>query len=268
VGEPLKPLTIGELLDRSFSLYRRNFLLFVGIAALPNLLPIVFSLAITLFPQDASTWTAVVTLCFTFLVYLFATALVQGATVAAVSQIHLGEPASISGALGAIQPRLGSLVLTILHMGMRVLIGFFFLIVPGVLLAIRYALAVPVAVVEHRMGSDALARSADLSEGSRGRIFVIYLLLILLLVIGSLLWEVPATILLLVLTGSIDAATTAIGQIVIQFGSYVTQTVLGPIATIATAVMYFDQRVRKEAFDLEHMMQQLDRGTPQPSPVP
>jgi hypothetical protein len=32
--------------------------------------------------------------------------------------------------------------------------------------------------------------------------------------------------------------------------------------------MYFDQRVRKEAFDLEHMMQQLDRGTPQPSPVP
>jgi hypothetical protein len=34
------------------------------------------------------------------------------------------------------------------------------------------------------------------------------------------------------------------------------------------AVTYFDQRVRKEAFDLEHMMQRLDRGTPEPSPAP
>jgi hypothetical protein len=34
----LRPLSIGEMLDRTFSLYRRNFVLFVGITALPNLL--------------------------------------------------------------------------------------------------------------------------------------------------------------------------------------------------------------------------------------
>ncbi len=31
----LRPLSLGELLDRTFFLYRRNFLLFVGIAAIP-----------------------------------------------------------------------------------------------------------------------------------------------------------------------------------------------------------------------------------------
>jgi len=40
----LRPLSIGELLDRTFSLYRRNFLLFVGIAALPQLLVLALQL--------------------------------------------------------------------------------------------------------------------------------------------------------------------------------------------------------------------------------
>src|SRR2546425_4825838 len=41
----LRPLSIGELLDRTFSLYRRNFLLFVGIAAIPHLLVLAVKLA-------------------------------------------------------------------------------------------------------------------------------------------------------------------------------------------------------------------------------
>jgi len=40
----LRPLSIGELLDRTFSLYRRNFLLFIGIAALPQLLVLALQL--------------------------------------------------------------------------------------------------------------------------------------------------------------------------------------------------------------------------------
>src|SRR5271168_4985940 len=34
----LRPLSVGELLDRTFSLYRQNFLLFFGISAIPHLL--------------------------------------------------------------------------------------------------------------------------------------------------------------------------------------------------------------------------------------
>ncbi|MGC2183081.1 MAG: hypothetical protein WA637_07375, partial [Terriglobales bacterium] len=41
----LRPLSLGELLDRSFFLYRKNFMLFVGIIALPHLVLLAFQLA-------------------------------------------------------------------------------------------------------------------------------------------------------------------------------------------------------------------------------
>jgi hypothetical protein len=41
--------------------------------------------------------------------------------------------------------------------------------------------------------------------------------------------------------------------------------VANPIATIAIALIYYDQRVRKEAFDLQLMMEAI--GQQQPSPA-
>src|SRR5437764_908383 len=38
VTTALRPLTLGELLDRTFQLYRRHFVAMVGIVALPHLL--------------------------------------------------------------------------------------------------------------------------------------------------------------------------------------------------------------------------------------
>ena len=44
MAQTLRPLTIGELLDRTFFYYRRHFVLFVGIAALPAVLLLAFQL--------------------------------------------------------------------------------------------------------------------------------------------------------------------------------------------------------------------------------
>lgn len=40
----LRPLSTGEILDRTFTLYRRNFLLFLGISAIPHVLVLVLNL--------------------------------------------------------------------------------------------------------------------------------------------------------------------------------------------------------------------------------
>ena len=37
MNSQLRPLSLGELLDRTFQLYRQQFMLFVGIVALPQL---------------------------------------------------------------------------------------------------------------------------------------------------------------------------------------------------------------------------------------
>jgi hypothetical protein len=41
----LRPLSLGEILDRTFSLYRNNFVLFIGIAAIPQLAVLAYHLA-------------------------------------------------------------------------------------------------------------------------------------------------------------------------------------------------------------------------------
>src|SRR5438552_9078889 len=51
----LRPLSLGEILDRTFSLYRKNFLLFAGITAIPQLLVLALRLAQTLFIDRKST---------------------------------------------------------------------------------------------------------------------------------------------------------------------------------------------------------------------
>src|SRR6266851_6073031 len=49
----LRPLSLGELLDRTFFLYRRHFLLFVGIAAIPYSFFFVLNLTSALIPVFA-----------------------------------------------------------------------------------------------------------------------------------------------------------------------------------------------------------------------
>jgi hypothetical protein len=40
--------------------------------------------------------------------------------------------------------------------------------------------------------------------------------------------------------------------------TFVSECLVGPLATIAFSLVYYDQRVRREAFDLELMMTTLD----------
>jgi len=176
-----------------------------------------------------------------------------------VSQLLLDRDIHIAEAFASIRSRIGELIVLSLNVGVRVALGALLLIVPGILLMLRYALAVPVAVLEERGINDSLSRSGALTQGHRGRIFVIYILLFVLLLIGGTLWPV--------LVGLAAAASSGLkaGQpppawmpVVLQFGSFVTQSLLGPIMGIAITLVYYDERVRKEAFDLEHMMRQID----------
>jgi glycerophosphoryl diester phosphodiesterase family protein len=265
VVQTLRPLTIGELLDRTFFYYRRHFVLFVGIAALPSALLLVVQLAMVFVkPMRGSLVTTVLSLLMVF-VYLVTTTLAHGATVVAVSQILLERETNVAEAFNSIRPRIGELIIISINVGVRVLLGALLLIVPGVLLALRYSLAIPVAVLEETGVSDSLSRSATLTKGHRGRILLVYFLLFVLIIIGTMLWPLLTMFVAGLLSSSVGAGASPVWmQVVLQFGSFVTESLLSPIMTIALTLVYYDERVRKEAFDLEHMMRQLDAAVLQP----
>jgi len=260
----LRPLSLGELLDRSFFLYRKHFALFVGIVALPHLVVLAYQLIGISFRSGRMAMTFTATTLFWslggFVIYMGAVAASQGATVVAVSRVHLGHDTSISESFAGIKGRILYLALIMIGMGIGVGIGFVLLIVPGIIFALMWALTIPVAVLEDKGLRDATSRSSELTKGSRGRIFMIYFLYLVLLYIVIFLWETP-------ILGAIGLfshshrgvpALPVWTQVAFPVCSFLSQCLVAPLLTIALSLVYYDQRVRKEAFDLQLMMSTLD----------
>jgi len=268
----LRPLSLGELLDRSFFLYRKNFALFVGIIALPHLVLLAFQLAgIAIHPGTRASFTAasVVWSLLTLVIYLGAVAASQGATVMAVSKVHLGNTTSVSESFASIKGRILYLALIMIGVGIGIGVGFVLLIVPGIILALMWAVTIPVAVLEDKGLRDSTSRSAELTKGNRGRIFMIYFLYFVLIYIVYVLWEVPILIALGVFARGARPMTVmpVWTQIAFPVGAFLSQCLVGPLITISLSLVYYDQRVRKEAFDLQHMMSTLD-GAPGETTAP
>lgn len=134
------------------------------------------------------------------------------------------------------------------------------LAVYAVWMLLRLCLAFPACVVEQFTAWKALRRSAALSEGTKGRMILLYLLgvaLSWLLALGSL---VPIGILLALIPGVNDPQHAQTLGMVLMFTWYglwfLVQALTKPIYGIALTLFYFDQRIRMEGFDIEWMMQQ------------
>jgi hypothetical protein len=107
-------------------------------------------------------------------------------------------------------------------------------------------------VVENLKARAALRRSIDLSKGSRGRIFLLGLLIFVIQFGLAMLTQAFFIVALINQPGHIlPAWMQALQQIV----GFFTNTFLGPIWATGIALFYFDQRVRREGYDIEWMMQ-------------
>ena len=143
--------------------------------------------------------------------------------------------------------------------GLLVAFGLILLIVPGFYWLACYSLAIPAAVLEDLPVSDALARSKGLSEGSRLRILLVHVLVyVLQFVVGAAFGFL--TIQILSLSTVAGFSLVNVFQALLQF---IVNTLVFPLLTIALVLVYYDQRVRKEAFDLQHLMEAMGEAPAQ-----
>jgi len=266
----LRPLSLGEILDRTFSLYRKNFLLFAGITAIPQLLVLALRLAQALFmtspagrtnlpveklqagPSGGLLAFGIVGFLIGVIVYLVAYLFAQGGTVFAVSELYLGRPTTIGSSLGRMRGQLGSLFGVLLLNGLAVMGAFILLIIPGIYLACRLLTCVPAALLEDLGPRSSLERSWGLTKDYGGRAFVIYLLYFVLVYAAAFLFTFPFGVAVALAAKNPEALRMWFA--VSHVGEFIAEVLVSPILTIATAVFYYDLRVRKEAFDLQFMM--------------
>jgi len=136
---------------------------------------------------------------------------------------------------------------------------------------LRFCLAFPVCVVEQATAWNALQRGVRLSRGTQGRILVLYILGMVLN--WMLTWPMTLLVFMVVtlipsLQGQMHAQAAGMIVMFTLYGSYfVVKALVKPIYGIALTIFYFDQRIRKEGFDIEWLMHQAGMGAA-PQSVP
>ena len=138
----LRPLTVGEIFDRAFTLYRRNLWLFVGITALPAVLGLAMALLMQFMqrmmgraalaadnPDPALMASAgmallgmVGGLLVIFIVYWIVYMIALGATTHAVSELYVGRSASVRQSYSGMRGRIGGLLVLMLLVGIRLVV--------------------------------------------------------------------------------------------------------------------------------------------------
>ena len=300
----LRPLSLGEILDRTFQLYRARFPLFVGMASLAAACQMILgalqNIALRRMqvsphtPVVLTAWSSIssfVILAFTVVCYT----VVFAAITRAVTAIYLDEPTSVRKAYADILPRWFRYLRLAVTAG---LLAWWPVIVLGVLLVSAVALnrhsgagsaalltglvifiliLVGLPLSLWLLVRYSLAQPACVTEGlpvrsslrrsvllSAGLRWRIFLLLLIGYIFQS--------ILTLVLTSpTIAAIMHAHGHVPLWavvynlVAAFCINSLAVPVYGIGLTLFYFDARIRKEGFDIELL---LNRMSPAEAAVP
>src|SRR5574341_484839 len=297
--EVLRPLTVGQILDRSIRVYRNNFATFTGIIAL-MLVPVTLiqfvgqlinipalqamNNADTASEAQASAYGTLIAYAGLNLLYFVLNAvLVEGlarpALVRAIANDYFGEKVGAFEAYGQVAPLWPRLLVAILVMGLLGILLIVFFLIPcigqivglGMLVYFIYVLGQlvgPIIVLEKRDVLAALRRAWDLT---RRRFWWVLGFMLILIVFTYLLIVGPSAVMNFlsgrliqdVLPGEDEnvllTAQTAVQTLTQLLFSLITI----PLQTTAVVLMYFDLRVRTEGLDLAIMSAE---GEVPPSP--
>src|SRR5438067_495598 len=207
MNDVLRPFSTSELLDRTLTCYLRKFGLVFAIEAVSALILFVVQLRLVLASGRTVRGHFIhvsARLCdgllFSMLVlpvtiiFLLVSAASQGATISAVSAMYMGRQTTIAESFAAMKGKIARTAGVWFVTGLLVGLGFMLFVVPGILLALRWALVLPCTVLEETGVAESRARSTTLTEGCRGRIFLIVFLYLVLFYLLTVLAVMPLAI--------------------------------------------------------------------------
>lgn len=269
---PLQPMDFTDILDGMFNLYRSHFRLFFAIGMVYFVLSFgVDLISVFLLETDTTMGTGLVILVFTILVSVAVSTFVVAGLAYASAHVYLGRVIIPGIALQRAGQRfwtyLGSLILWSLAVGglTITIIGIPF----AIYFSVRWGLYALPVLLEGTTASNALRRSTALVKGSWGRVFGIMLAISLISFMIYFILEASSGFLLSWMglseaeepTGLLDTFRQLFIPTPSEIGwfSYTIRrlvslgiaTLTMPISVIGSTLLYFDLRIRKEAYDIE-----------------
>ena len=225
-------MSIGAVLDETWTLFTRFFLRFFAIAlvvfVIVNLL---FGLVDAAISSD-NAGAALVVAVLALVTVVIGMTWLQGAFVYAVQDARDGSfDSSMGEVFSRVSPAIAPLIGASLLAGLGIAVGLLLLVIPGLVLLTIWAVIAPVIVVEKRRALESFGRSRELVRGHGWTVFGI-------VVITALLSGVASALL--------QAAFSFLPRFLeIVVGNTIAQAAVAPFSAIAIAITYF--RLRQDA---------------------
>lgn len=228
-------LDIGRVIQGIVGVLQRNLTPFLLLAAILVGIPSVLTgLAHTMFLSTGD-WSHWPSIAFAGLIRLVASLILQAALIYGTVTDLNGRRATVSQCLSiGLNDFLPLFAIGILA-GIAIVIGLMLVIVPGLILAVMWCVAVPAFVAEGMPVMESFGRSARLTENNRWRIFALFVIFAL----GSLV--------LGAVVGAVTAFTPlAVREVVVQ---PIVAVITGLVGATGAAVLYVELRRIKEGVD-------------------
>lgn len=261
-GAPeLRPMRVGEILDGAIKLYRQHWKTLMGIAA--------FILVPFAFIEQVAVWSAVrpwepvdpfdpnagsivgLGLTFFALQILLIQPFLAGAYSRAASEAYLGRTPEIGPTYRVALPLIPAILWVTILQFIAIGLGFIALVIPGIFLFVRLMFSQPIVVIEGARGTSALKRSWELAKGQFWKILGTVILAGIIASIVSAIIQLPLS--------AVATNMGSSGWVVAAVSSSIGSVVSAPFQITVTVLLYFDMRIRKEAFDLAVMADEITR---------
>jgi hypothetical protein len=271
----LRPLSLGEMLDGAFTIYRRQFVSLFLTALVPQL-PLIVLVAVyyaflgTLAGTVDTSFSSATAIAAGITVLLLAPLAAVGSATAVggvtfqVARAYTGTPVTTGEAmrrgLKRSLPMMGAYMLVMI-LSMFGILAFF---IGFVVVWISAFAVAPAVVLEARGPIEAISRSWQLIKGAWGEVFLVMFIAGMIATLPGTAVSMAAMIGALIVSHG-DPNTLMAAQGVGQVLAQIARTVTVPFSIGTTVLLYYDRRVRTEALDVQMMAEALAAA---PAPVP
>ncbi|MEW5916259.1 MAG: hypothetical protein AB1762_07635 [Gemmatimonadota bacterium] len=240
-----RPRSVTEIIDAAFQIYRQDALRYILITAVAYA-PFLVLQYVVIDPANVSVAGGVVGLL-SSIVGFFAFTIMSAVLVRLSGEAYLGRDMEVSAALADVVPRVPSLIGGSVIRLILIFLAALALIFPAFWVMARTFAITPLIVLEKSDVATALNRSARLSDGRKWAIIGCYALGLVIFYVLTLAFGVVAAI--------------ASGGVLYTLINAIATVAIYPVIGIMEMVLYYDARIRAEAFDVELMANALGNSS-------
>jgi hypothetical protein len=249
----LRPRKATEIIDAAIEVYRRNPLHFLLVAAVIRV-PWLIVQIIVIAPIQKDIGAIMVPSMLISFGSMLTTFVMAGWIVQLASDIYLGHQTDAFDSLRRMAPRIPAVFVAAMLQTVAIWLGLFLLLFPAVWISAMVFAVVPAVVLERLGPFKAFDRSGALSQGVK-----LHVLAALGLIVAIWLVVKIGTVVL------VQVLPTPVLQMTV---GTLTDILIYPLFGIASTLIYYDIRIRKEGLDLEIMAKQAGSASTHPSAVP